>query len=46
MRLFLDLLKVAKSKGSKCTLVGLNDEIYEIFDEVGFINLFDIRQTL
>ena len=23
-----------------------NDEIYAIFDEVGFINLFDIRQTL
>ena len=42
MRLFLDLLKVAKSKGSKCTLTGLNDEIYEVFDEVGFINLFDI----
>ena len=38
----LDLLKVAKSKGSKCTLTGLNDEIYEVFDEVGFINLFDI----
>ena len=46
MRLFLDLLKTAKSKGSKCTLVGLNDEIYEVFDEVGFINLFDIRPTL
>ena len=42
MRLFLDLLKVAKTKGSKCTLTGLNDEIYEVFDEVGFINLFDI----
>jgi anti-sigma B factor antagonist len=46
MRLFLDLLKVAKNKGSKCTLVGLNDAIYDVFDEVGFINLFDIRQTL
>ena len=46
MRLFLDLLKVAKTKGSKCTLVGLNAEIYDVFDEVGFINLFDIRQTL
>ena len=46
MRLFLELLKVAKSKGSKCTLVGLNDTIYEVFDEVGFINLFDIRQAL
>jgi hypothetical protein len=37
---------VAKSKGSKCTLTGLNDDIYGVFDEVGFINLFDIRQTL
>jgi anti-anti-sigma regulatory factor len=46
MRLFLDLLKTAKSKGSKCTLVGLNDEIYNVFNEVGFINLFDVRQTL
>ena len=46
MRLFLDVLKAAKSKGSKCTLVGLNDDIYGLFDEVGFINLFDIRQTL
>ena len=42
MRLFLDLLKVAKSKGSKCTLTGLNDDIYEVLDEVGFINLFEI----
>jgi anti-sigma B factor antagonist len=46
MRLFLDLLKVARSKGSKCTLVGLNKEIYEVLDEVGFINLFEIRETL
>jgi len=46
MRLFLDLLKTAKSKGSKCTLVGLNDDIYNVFNEVGFINLFDVRQTL
>ena len=46
MRLFLDLLKVARSKGSKCTLVGLSKEIYEVLDEVGFINLFEIRETL
>ena len=45
MRLFLDLLKKAKSKGSKCTLLGLNQSIYEVFDEVGFINLFEIRQA-
>lgn len=43
MRLFLDLLKVAKSKGRKCTLVGLNEGIREVFDEVGFINLFEVR---
>ena len=45
MRLFLDLLKVSKSKGSKCTLVGLNEDIYNVFNEVGFVNLFDIRPT-
>ena len=43
MRIFLDLLKVAKSKGSKCTLVGLSKDIYDVFDEVGFTNLFEIR---
>ncbi len=43
LRLFLDLLKVAKSKGSKVTIVGLNDELLALFDEVGFVNLFDIR---
>jgi anti-sigma B factor antagonist len=43
MRLFLDLLKVAKSKGSNCTLTGLNEDIRAVFDEVGFINIFDIR---
>ena len=46
LRLFLDLLKVAKSKGSKVTIVGLNDELLALFDEVGFINLFEIRQAL
>lgn len=43
MRLFLELLKVAKSKGSKVTITGLNNDIYDVFEEVGFINLFDIR---
>ena len=43
MRIFLDLLKIAKSKGSKCTLVGLSKDIYDVFDEVGFTNLFEIR---
>ncbi len=43
MRLFLELLKVARSKGSHVTITGLNDDIREVFDEVGFTNLFDIR---
>lgn len=43
MRLFLELLKVARGKGSTVSIVGLNDEIREVFDEVGFTNLFEIR---
>lgn len=43
MRLFLDLLKAAKGKGSKISIVGLNDDIRLVFDEVGFTNLFEIR---
>ena len=43
MRLFLELLKVAKGKGSKVTIIGLNNNIRDVFDEVGFNNLFDIR---
>ena len=43
MRLFLDLLKTAKSKGSKVTIVGLNSDLRLVFDEVGFIDLFEIR---
>jgi anti-sigma B factor antagonist len=43
MRLFLELLKVAKSKGSNVTITGLNNDIRNVFDEVGFTSLFDIR---
>lgn len=43
MRLFLDLLKEAKGKGSKISIVGLNNDIRLVFDEVGFTNLFEIR---
>jgi len=43
MRLFLDLLKVTREKGSHLTIVGLRDDIRMVFDEVGFLNLFDIR---
>jgi anti-sigma B factor antagonist len=43
LRLLLDLLKVAKDKGSKVIVTGLREEIHEIFDEVGFTNLFELR---
>ena len=43
LRLFLDVLKNAKSKGSKVTIVGLSKELCDVFDEVGFTTLFDIR---
>ena len=43
MRLFLDLLKVAKSKGSNVTIIGLNNDIRNVFDEVGFTSIFNIH---
>jgi anti-sigma B factor antagonist len=43
MRLFLDLLKTTREKGSQLILVGLHEDIRMVFDEVGFLNLFDIR---
>jgi anti-sigma B factor antagonist len=43
MRLFLDLLKTTRDKGSQLILVGLHEDIRMVFDEVGFLNLFDIR---
>ena len=43
LRLFLDVLKNARSKGSKVTIVGLSTELRDVFDEVGFTTLFDIR---
>lgn len=43
MRLFLDLLKITRQKGSQLTIIGLREDIRMVFDEVGFLNLFDIR---
>lgn len=43
MRLFLDLLKTTRVKGSQLTIIGLREDIRMVFDEVGFLNLFDIR---
>jgi len=43
LRLFLNLLKNAKSKGSKVIILGLHDNIRAVFDEVGFTTVFEIR---
>jgi anti-sigma B factor antagonist len=42
LRLFLGLVKVANSKGSKITIKGLSDDIHQVFDEIGFTRLFEI----
>ena len=41
LRLFLGLLKIAKSKGSKVTISGMNDSLKQVFAMTGFTHLFD-----
>jgi anti-sigma B factor antagonist len=43
LRLFLNLLKHARSKDSKVILLGLHDDIRAVLDEVGFTTIFEIR---
>lgn len=42
LRLFLGLLKNAKSKGSTVTVRGLSPALRQIFDEIGFSHLFQM----
>lgn len=44
LRLFLTVLKNAKSNGSRAAITGLRDDLYEMFDETGFTQLFDIER--
>ncbi len=44
LRLFLSVLKNARSKGSRTIIAGLNDEMYDVFVETGFTQLFEIRR--
>ncbi len=44
LRLFLAVLKNARSKGSRTVITGLNSEMYDVFEETGFTQLFEIRQ--
>ena len=41
LRLFLALLKVAKSKGSKVCVAGMNDNLRQVFAMTGFTHLFE-----
>ncbi len=43
LRIFLAVLKNARTKGSRAILAGLNKEMYEVFEETGFTHLFEIR---
>ena len=43
LRLFLGLLKNARAKKSTVFLTGMNDEIKQVFDEIGFTSLFQFK---
>ena len=43
LRIFLNVLKVAKSKGDRVFITGANADIKKIFAMVGFTNLFEFR---
>lgn len=40
LRLFLSVLKNANKYGSKVVITGMGNEIRQVFDEIGFTNLF------
>ncbi len=44
LRLFLAVLKNARSKGSRTCITGLNDEMYDVFEETGFTQLFEVSR--
>jgi len=43
LRLFLSILKNAKSKGSHVYITGCNDNLCQIFTMTGFIKLFEFK---
>ena len=42
LRIFLAILKNAKSKGSRVFIRGLNDDLRQVFAMTGFTNLFEL----
>ena len=43
LRLFLSVLKNANRHGSKVTITGMSDSLRQVFDEIGFTNLFHFQ---
>ncbi len=43
LRLFLALRKAVEMNGGSLVIVGLSDQLRQVFTITGFINLFDIR---
>ena len=43
LRILLDVLKKTKAKGHKVMLRNLNDDIKNVFNITGFINLFEFE---
>lgn len=42
LRIFLGILKNSKAHGSNVSIVGLKDNLRQVFDEIGFTRLFSI----
>ena len=43
LRIFLNILKNAKAKGSRVIIVGMSADINKVFTMTGFTNLFEFR---
>ena len=43
LRIFLNVLKNAKAKGSRVFITGMSDDINKVFTITGFMNLFEFR---
>ncbi len=43
LRIFLNVLKNAKAKGSRVFITGMSDDINKVFKITGFMNLFEFR---
>ncbi len=43
LRIFLAVLKNANKHKSKVTIIGMRDELRQVFDEIGFTHLFNFK---